>query len=121
MKLVALLLVLAGLAMPYEREGDYTIRFEPMAVLQAGVPIPFHIKVMDSRQQPLTDAKVTMQIETSDHKEVQIFKGTAIGAGIYSAKPQFPEPGEWLVLVNVRRNDEVSARTITFEVASPQP
>ena len=119
-KLVALLLLLAGLAIPHEREGNYTIRFEPMAVLQSGVPIPFHIKVDDARHQPLPDAKVSMQIETSEHKQVQMFKATAIGAGIYSAKPVFPEAGEWLVLVEVRRDDEVSARTITFEVANPQ-
>ena len=119
MKLVALLLLLAGLALPSDRPGDYIIRFEPMAVLQSGVPIPFHIKVEDARQKPLADAKVTLQIETSEHKEVQLFKAVAIGAGIYSAKPLFPEPGEWLVLVNVRRNDQVGGRTITFEVASP--
>jgi hypothetical protein len=106
--------------MPYEREGDYTIRFEPMAVLQSGVPIPFHIKVEDSRHQPLTEAKVTMQIETSEHKQIQLFKAAAIGAGIYSAKPVFPEAGEWLVYVEVRRDDLMSARTIAFEVSNPQ-
>lgn len=120
MKLVALLLFIAGFALPSDRPGDFTIRFEPMAVLQSGVPIPFHIKVEDSREKPLVDAKVTMQIETSDHKEVQLFKAVAIGAGIYSAKPTFPEAGEWLVMVNVRRDEEVGGRTITFEVASPQ-
>jgi hypothetical protein len=119
-KLVALLLLTAGLAMPYDREGNYTIRFEPMAVLQSGVPIPFHIKVEDGRHQVLNDAKVTMQIETPEHKDVQLFKAAAIGAGIYSAKPVFPSAGEWLVMVDVRRDDQVSARIIRFEVANPQ-
>ncbi len=120
MRLIALLLLVAGLAISYERDGNFSIRFEPVAVLQSGTPIPFHIKVVDARNQPLTDAKVTLQIETSDHKEVQIFKGTEIGAGIYSAKPVFPESGEWLVLVEVHRSDEVGSRMITFEVANPQ-
>ena len=119
-KLVALLLLMAGLAIPFEREGNYTIRFEPMAVLQCGAPVPFHIKVEDARHQPLTGAKVTMQIETAEHKQVEVFKGTDIGAGIYSAKPVFKEAGEWLVNVDVRRDDAVSGRTITFEVANPQ-
>lgn len=119
-KLVALLLLGAGIAIPYERDGNFNIRFEPVAVLQSGVPVPFHIKVDDARHQPLTQAKVTMQIETPDHNNVQKFKGTEIGAGIYSAKPVFPEAGEWLVLVEVRRDDMVCARTITFEVARPQ-
>jgi hypothetical protein len=118
--LLTLLVLMAGLAKPYVREGDYTIRFEALAVLQSGVPIPFHIKVEDARHQPMTDAKVSMQIETSEHNEVQMFKATAMGAGIYSAKPIFPEPGEWLVMVSVHHDDLVSARTITFEVASPQ-
>jgi hypothetical protein len=117
---IVLLLLAAGLALPYERDGNFNIRFEPMAVLQTGAPIPFHIKVEDARRQPLTEAKVTLQIETSEHKEVQIFKATEIGAGIYSAKPVFSEAGEWIVLVEVHRNDEVGARTITFEVANPQ-
>jgi hypothetical protein len=118
-RLIALLLLAAGLAIPYDRDGNYNIRFEPMAVLQCKAPIPFHIKVEDARRQPLTDAKVTLQIETSEHKDVQIFKATEIGAGIYSAKPVFPEAGEWIVLVEVHRNDDVGARTITFEVANP--
>ncbi len=119
MRLIALLVLIASLAKPFDRDGNYLIRFEPMAVLQCGVPIPFHIKVEDGRNKPLTDARVTMQIETSDHKQVQVFKASAIGAGIYSAKPQFPEPGEWLVLVEVHRDDAVGARTTTFEVAGP--
>jgi len=118
-RLVAFLLLVAGLAISHERDGNYTIRFEPMAVLQSGAPIPFHIKVEDARHLPLPDAKVTLQIETAEHKQVQVFKAAAIGAGIYSAKPQFPEPGEWLVLVEVHRDDEVGARTISFVVASP--
>jgi hypothetical protein len=106
--------------MPYEREGNFGIRFEPMAVLQTGAPIPFHIKVEDARHNPLVDAKVTLQIETSEHKQVEKFKATAIGEGVYSAKPVFSDAGEWIVLVEVHRDDQVSARSITFEVANPQ-
>lgn len=119
-KLVALLLLTASLAIPREREGNFTIRFEPMAVLQCGVPIPFHIKAEDARHQPLTNAKLTMQIETSEHKDVRTFRVSEIGAGIYAAKPIFPEAGEWLVMVAVHRGDDVSGRSITFEVANPQ-
>jgi hypothetical protein len=111
---------MAGLAMPYDREGNLSIRFEPMAILQSGVPIPFHIQVEDARHQPLSDAKVTLQIQTSEHKLVEKFKATSIGEGVYTAKPVFSEAGEWLVLVEVRRDDQISARTITFEVANPQ-
>ena len=68
----------------------------------------------------LTEARVTLQIETAEHNQVQIFKATEIGAGVYSAKPSFPESGEWLVLVEVRRDDQISARVITFEVADPR-
>ncbi len=106
--------------MPYDREGDFSIRFEPMAILQTGAPIPFHIQVEDARHKPLNDAKVTLQIETSEHKQVEKFKAVSIGEGVYTAKPSFSEAGEWLVLVEVHRDDQVSARTITFEVANPR-
>jgi len=115
--MVALLLMLAGLAMPYEREGDFTIRFEPMAVLQTGAPIPFHIKVEDARHKPVSDAKVTMQIETTDHKQVEKFKAVSIGEGVYTAKPVFSDAVEWIVLVEVHREDQVSARSINFIVS----
>jgi YtkA-like protein len=118
--MVALLLLLAGLAMPYDREGNFSIRFEPMAILQTGAPIPFHIKVEDARHQPVSDAKVTLQIETTDHKQVEKFRATSIGEGVYSAKPIFSEAVEWEVLVEVHRDDQVGARTINFVVSRPQ-
>jgi hypothetical protein len=116
-RLLAIVLLCAPLANPFEKEGNFGIRFEPMAVLQAGVPVPFHIHVEDALHKPVTDAKVTLQIETAEHKEVQKFKAPGIGEGVYVAKPVFPEAGEWNVLVEVYRDDQVSARSITYEVA----
>lgn len=106
--------------MPYDRDGNFNIRFEPMAILQARAPVPFHIQVEDARHKPVNDAKVILQIETADHKHVEKFKAVLLGEGVYSSKPIFADAGEWLVLVEVHREDEVSARTITFEVANPQ-
>ncbi len=106
--------------MSFDREGDFSIRFEPMAILQTGAPIPFHIKVQDARHQPVTDAKVTLQIETAEHKQVEKFKAVSIGEGVYTAKPVFSDPGEWLVFVEVHLNDQVSGRTISFIVSTPQ-
>jgi hypothetical protein len=51
---------------------------------------------------------------------VEKFKAVSIGEGVYVAKPVFSDAGEWLVLVDVHRDDQVSARTITFEVANPR-
>ena len=112
--------MLAGIATPYDREGNFSIRFEPMAILQTGAPVPFHIKVEDARHKPLMDAKVTMQIETADHKQIEKFKCSSLGEGVYSAKPIFSDAGEWLILVEVRRDDQIDSRMITFEVASAQ-
>ncbi len=117
MKLLALLLCSVGLCLAQVREGNFDIRFEPQAKLQAGVPVPFQISVVDALRKPLPDAKVTLQIETTDHKSTQVFPSPAVATGIYIAKPLFPAAGQWNVYVEVRRGDQMSARTITFSVS----
>ena len=94
------------------REGNFTIRFEPTAMLQTDAEIPFQIKVTDDLKKPLYHAKVTLQIETKDHRNLKVFKAPEIEQGVYLAKPIFTEPGEWTVLVDVQRNDQSSARTL---------
>jgi hypothetical protein len=123
-KLAALLLLGLGLLFAQEREGNFTVRFEPTAVLQTGAPIPFQITVHDANHKPLADAKVTLQIETANHTHVKVFPAPAVDAranpGIYVAKPVFDAAGEWSVYVEVRRQngrwEEMSARTIEFTV-----
>jgi hypothetical protein len=115
--MLALLLVLAAVAISEEQDGGFSIRFEPMAILQAGAPIPFHIQIEDALHKPLTNATVTLQIETSEHTEVKRFKAPGLGAGVYVAKPVFPQAGEWIVLVEVHRDQQGGARSITYEVA----
>jgi hypothetical protein len=122
-KILVLLLGLAGLfglAEPSTaqglKEGNFDIRFEPTATLQTGAQIPFQITVHDALQKPLVDANVTLQIETVDHRDVRMFKAPAVDRGVYMAKPVFPSPGQWNVLVEVRRDDKVSARTIEYSV-----
>lgn len=102
--------------MPAERDGNFVIRFEPKAVLQPAAPIPFEIDVTDDLQKPLLLATVTLQAETSDHTNVKVFKAPSVGPGVYVAKPVFPTAGEWSVRVEVRRGDQVSARTIEYNV-----
>ena len=116
MKFAALLLCVFGLLFAQEGEGNFVIRFEPTAILQTGAPVPFKIDVKDDLQKPLTQAKVTLQIEMTDHSHVQVFPASAVNPGIYVAKPFFPVAGEWSVYVEVRRSNRVSARTIQFSV-----
>lgn len=107
----------AGLSGAQElKEGSFEIRFEPTAKLQTGAPIPFQITVQDPLHKPLVDAKVTLQIETADQNNVQVFKAPAIESGVYIAKPVFRSPGQWEVLVTVVRNEKQSARTIEYTV-----
>lgn len=113
----ALLLLTAVLLTFAQQEANFTIRFEPTAVVQTGAPIPVQINVTDARQQPVQQAKVTLQIETADHRQVQVFRAPATGPGVYVAKPVFPETGQWNILVEARRNDRVSTRTDQFNVA----
>jgi hypothetical protein len=115
-KCIALFLVAFGLLAAVEREGNFEIRFEPTAKLQTGVQVPFEIHVTDARRKPLFDSKVTLQIETPDHTHTQVFPALAISPGVYMAKPIFPLAGEWSVYVEAHRNNEMSARTIQFNV-----
>ncbi len=116
MKILALLTCAAGLLFAQERPGNFDIRFEPVAKLQTGVQIPFQISVKDALGKPLPDAKVTLQIETTEHEHTKVFKAPATDPGVYMAKPVFPEAGQWSVYVEVRRNDQMTARTIEFNV-----
>lgn len=96
------------------------IRFEPKALLQPDAQIPFEIKVLNDLQQPLHEAKVTLQIETKDHKNVQVFKAPEVTEGVYLAKPIFSQAGEWSVLVQVHRNDQETSRARDFSVTVPK-
>jgi hypothetical protein len=99
------------------REGNFVIRFEPKAILQTEAQIPFEINVMNDLNQPLHEAKVTLQIETKDHQKVQVFKAPEVTRGVYLAKPVFPEAGVWTVSVEVHRNDQISSRASEFTVS----
>jgi hypothetical protein len=111
------LFVALGLSAFAGREGNFTIRFEPKAVLQAEAQIPFEISVMNELKQPLHEGKVTLQIETKTHENVKVFKAPEVTPGMYLAKPIFPSAGEWTVSVEVRRNDQVSARSFEYAVS----
>jgi hypothetical protein len=117
MRVLALLLCAAGLLLSQEREGNFTIRFEPDAVLQTNAPIPFKITAQDSLGKPVLGATVTLQIETVDHRHVKVYKAPAIDQNAtYMAKPVFPVSGEWNVYVEVHRNNAMSSRTIQYNV-----
>ena len=116
--LLAPALLLVGLAVLFaqEREGDFTIRFEPTAKLQTGAQVPFQIVVKDPLRKLLPHAQVKLQIESSDGSVVEDFPAPEVQAGTYIAKPVFPSRGDWSVYVQVRRDGAMSARTIQFQV-----
>jgi len=117
---VALFLCAFGLVFAEQspdREGNFDIRIEPTAKVQTGVQVPFQIKVNDSLNKPVFDAKVTMRIENANHTETQTFKAPAINPGVYVAKPVFPAAGDWTASVEVRRSDQVSTRSISVAVS----
>jgi YtkA-like len=115
-KSFALLLCALGLLSAVEREGNFDIRFEPTAKLQTDVQVPFEIHITDALHKPLPDAKVTLQIEMPDHTHVRVFPAPGTAAGVYLAKPVFSLAGEWNIYVEAHRNNEMSARTIQFNV-----
>ena len=124
MKLLAWFFCLAGLLLAQEREGNFSIRFDPTAVLQTGAPIPFQITVHDANHNLLKDSRVTLQIETGNGTHVKVFPAPAADPiadpGVYTAKPVFDVPGEWKVYVEVHHAnghwDETSARAKQYNV-----
>ncbi|MBV9085325.1 MAG: FixH family protein [Acidobacteriaceae bacterium] len=114
--LCALVACAFGLLFAQERPGNFQLRLEPTAVLQANAPIPFRITVKDALGKPLIAAKVTLQIETPQHEQAKVFQAPAIDQGVYMAKPVFPSAGLWNVYVEARRNDEMTARTSEYNV-----
>ena len=120
MRSIPLLLAL-GLTVFAGREGNFTIRFEPTAILQTDAEIPFQIKVTNDLKQPLHQAKVTMQIETKEHKHVKVFKAPEVTEGVYLAKPVFSEAGDWSISVEVQRNDQVTSRSMDYTIPSAKP
>ncbi len=115
-KFLALLFISAGLMTAQTREGNFTIRFEPDVMLEANVKVPFSVHVTDNRHKPVQFATVTLQIETEQDKDVQVFKAAFTSDGVYIAKPYFPASGHWKVYVEVHQNNLMSARTIEFFV-----
>lgn len=114
---VVFLTLTAGLVLAQEQhEGNFIIRFEPKAVLQTQAVIPFEIDVKDDLHNALIQAKVTLQIETTEHTDVKVFEARAVSPGVYIAKPLFPVAGQWNVYVEVRRDSAISARTIQYYV-----
>jgi len=117
-KTAAALLFAAAVLLPAQQrhEGNFIIRFEPKAVLQTGAAIPFEIDVTDDLHKPLIQAKVKLQIETTEHTDVKVFDAPAVSPGVYIAKPVFPDAGQWNVYVEVVRGEAISARTIQYYV-----
>lgn len=105
-----------GLMLGQQRDGNFTIRLEPRAVLQAGAEIPVAIQVTDDLRRPLINATATLQIETAQHTRLKVYKATQTDSGVYVAKPVFPAPGRWSVYVEIHRGGEMSARTIDYDV-----
>jgi hypothetical protein len=116
-KFLILFLCALGLFAAQEREGNFDIRFEPTAKLQTGVEVPFAISVRDARNQPLPNAKVTLQIELENGADVKVFPAPGTAPGTYIAKPVFPISGVWNIYVAVRRDNAMTARTIQFNVS----
>ncbi len=110
--------MLAGAATLFaqNRAGNFVIRFEPDAVLQANAVVPFAIHVTDDRRNPVLNAKVTLQIETPGHTQVKVYNAPGVEPGVYEALPVFPSAGSWTVYVEVRQEGLTSARTIDFNV-----
>jgi nitrogen fixation protein FixH len=118
-KVLVLALSLFGLLFAaQEVDGNFTIRFEPTAKLQANVEVPFTVHVTDDRGKPLLqDDHVQMTIAPENQPALKTIKAWFVAPGEFIAKPVFPSDGQWSITVEARRRNQVTRRTITFQVA----
>lgn len=119
MKTLVLLFCLMGVAIAAgEKEGNFTIRFEPTAKLQPDVEVPFEVHVTDDLHKPLQrNADVQMSIAPEHQAVVKTIRAWFVQPGVFIAKPVFPSDGQWDVTVTARRENQSTTRTITFAVA----
>ncbi len=122
MKFLAFLFgVLAVMAAPAQqvqlRDANFDISVEPTAVLQSGAEIRFDITVKDAAHHPVHGARVTLQVETTDHQQTKVYRATEMDTGLYMAKPVFPTAGRWNVYIEARRDEAMSARTVEYYVS----
>jgi hypothetical protein len=105
-------LLFLGLGLGFaQRPADYDIRFEPTAIVQTAVAIPFRINVNDDRNKAVRGAKVTLQITTKDPLDTKVLRATETDPGTYIAKPVFPHSGEWNLYVEVDHDGGKSTRS----------
>jgi nitrogen fixation protein FixH len=117
-KLLILFICLLGFTIAAdEKEGNFTIRFEPTAKLQTNVQVPFEIRVMDDRQKPLQrNDSVELSFAPQNQENGKTVKAWFVQPGLFIAKPVFPADGQWVITVIARREDRVTRRTIMFAV-----
>lgn len=116
MKRTACVLLLSTAGWAQLQPGNFDIRLNTDAKLQTGAQIPFRIAVVDSLGKPVDQAKVVVTIEHPDHTKVATFKAPMLDHGLYLAKPEFPEAGQWNMIVHVERDHRESARTNTYTI-----
>lgn len=71
---------------------------------------------MDPRHKPVEHAQVTLEIKDRDNMNLRDFRSIMAAPGVYVAKPTFSDSGEWSVSVTVRRDQDITSRTIQFTV-----
>lgn len=109
--------VFALLSAADEKEGNFTIRFEPSVKLQTKVEVPFTVHVTDDLGKPLQrDDHVEMSIAPENQAPIKTVKAWFVAPGEFIAKPVFPSDGQWAITVMARRQDRVTRRTIVFPV-----
>jgi hypothetical protein len=117
-RLFALALCVCGLLFAaQETEGNFAIRFEPTAKLQTNVEVPFTVHATDDRGKPLLrEDHVEMSIAQENQSPLRTIKAWFVGPGEFIAKPVFPSEGQWSITVTASRHNQVTRRTITFQV-----
>lgn len=79
----------------------------------------FEVFVVDTNSQPITDAKISYDIDMTNMSHGKyVVEATSIGEGYYTGKVAFLMPGPWRVLVAIDRSGQTSTIRFDFKVNS---
>jgi hypothetical protein len=79
----------------------------------------FEVSIADADDQPVTDAKITYDIDMTNMSHGQyVVEATSIGEGRYRGKIAFLMPGPWRVIVAIERSGQKSTTRFDFMVKS---
>ena len=110
-------MLLVGSFLQAAESPGWKVSLEPAAKIKANFPAQVHVKLMDSKGNPVegADVQLVLTMVDMDHGEFKT-SATPAKAGGYDAKPTFFMVGKWMVEVRAKKGSQSVSEKIPFDV-----